>query len=426
MTRTSSAALCLAFFPFVLCPQVRAQQTGGTPPEPPKDQSTADKPPEPPKDQEKPAAPATPASKEAPASEKAPEAPKAPPPKGLLFNVGQSTLKFGGYVKVDLIHDFDRIGSTDSFDPRTIDTSDLPGENTRMHARETRLNMDLRTPTDMGELKTYIEGDFFGDGNSFRLRHAYGQLGPVLAGQTWSTFMDEDAMPSTLDFESPIEFPLSRQAQVRYTQTYENGNSASISLEDPNNDLVSPPGVPGVVESSIPDVDARVRLNNDRGHVQLGLFGGLTKFRPDAGASDSVSLWGVNLSAKERTWGTDFAIVQLTYGDGVGRFRGGVTAAPDSNGNLEAVRTSAWMASYQHNWSDKYRSTVVYSAGRGDLPGGAPPDANEELTYFAANLIWQFCNRAWVGIEYLHGTRDTFDGSDGAADRLQMSMRFDL
>ena len=94
--------------------------------------------------------------------------------------------------------------------------------------------------------------------------------------------------------------------------------------------------------------------------------------------------------------------------------------------SLEAVRVAGLLASYQHQWSEEYSSTLAYSVGEGDLPSGAAPDANEELTYLAANLIWQFCDRAWVGIEYLHGTRETFDGSDGEADRLQMSLRFDL
>jgi len=394
MIGTSRTRFCFAVFFAVASQQLSARQTSGAPPEP------------------------------APAQK--PDAAPEPPKKGLEFKIGESTLKVGGYVKLNLIHDFDRIGSTDSFDPRTIDTSGLDGENTRMHARDTRINLDLRTPTDIGELKTYIEGDFFGDGNAFRLRHAYGQIDHLLAGQTWTTFMDEDAMPTTLDFESPTAFPLIRQAQVRYTQKFEGGGYAAVSLEDPNNDLVSPPGVPGVEESPIPDINARVRLENERGHVQLGLWGGMTKFQPDAGASDNVELWGVNLATKERTWGDDYAILQLTYGDGVGRYRGGVTAAPDSDGNLEAVRMSAWMGAYMHSWSPKYRSTVTYSAGRGDLPGGAPADANEAVTYLATNLIWQYCDRAWVGIEYLHGTLDEFDGDDGAADRVQLSWRFDL
>jgi hypothetical protein len=403
MSCTSLSASYLAFFPFVVCAQLGAQQTAGTPPPPPKSQAA--------------------------------ELPKEPLPapvtvkpltgKGILFQLGESTLKLGGYVKVDLMHDFDRISSTD-FDPRTIDTTGLDGENTFMTARESRINLDLRTPTDLGELKTYVEGDFAGSSNSFRLRHAYGSVDHYLGGQTWSTFMDEDAMPSTLDFESPIAFPISRVAQFRFTQNYEGGNYFAVALENPNNSLDAPTGVPGITQNPAPDLTARIRMNNDRGHVQLGMFGGMASFQPDTGSSDDVALWGLNLSAKETTWGKDYAIVQLTYGDGVGGFRGGIAAAPDSSGDLEAVTTSAYMAGYQHYWSEKYRSTLVYSAAEGDLPSGAAPDANEKVSYLAANLIWQFCNRAWVGIEYLHGTRDTFADGDGAADRLQLSMRFDF
>jgi hypothetical protein len=68
----------------------------------------------------------------------------------------------------------------------------------------------------------------------------------------------------------------------------------------------------------------------------------------------------------------------------------------------------------------------MYSWGEGDVPAGAPASANEELTYGAVNLIWQFCDRAWTGIEFLHGTRETFDGEDGEASRVQLAIRFDI
>lgn len=85
------------------------------------------------------------------------------------------------------------------------------GSDFRMHARQSRIRFDTRTPTDWGSLRTRIEGDFFGNtGNerfsnssAFRIRHAYGQLGPVLGGQTWSTFMDQDTFFDTVDFFGP-------------------------------------------------------------------------------------------------------------------------------------------------------------------------------------------------------------------------------
>jgi hypothetical protein len=358
----------------------------------------------------------------------APEVAPPPPPKGIQWEYGEYTWKLGGYIKVDVIHDFDEIGSTDSFDPRTIPTSgaEEPGDSTRIHARQSRLNLDLRGPSSAGPFRAFVEGDFFSDQNGFRLRHAYGSVGSLLGGQTWSTFMDEDAMPETLDFETPIAFPLIRQAQVRWTHTLESGSYYAVSLEDPDSDVLAPAGTPGEAEEPLPDLNGRICWKNDLGHVQLGLFSGMARFDPDAGTTDDVFLWGLNLSAKVSTIGSDSAIAQVTYGDGVGRYRGGTTAAPDANGDLEPVEVLGILASYEHHWSEEYRSTLAYSWGEGDVPDGAPTDTTEDLQYLAANLIWQFCDRAWTGIEYLYGSRGTLDGEDGDAHRVQIAVRFDL
>jgi hypothetical protein len=349
-----------------------------------------------------------------------------PPGKGLQWKVGDATIKIGGYVKVDLIHDFDAIGSTDSFDPRTIPTDGSDGENTRMHARQTRLNLDVNMPTSGDPMRFFVEGDFFGSGNAFRLRHAYGTNGALLAGQTWSSFMDEDGMPETLDFESPIGFPQIRQAQLRYTNKLDGGDSYAFSIEDPASVIEAPTGVDGHAEEPIPDVTANYIWKNKHGHVQVSAFGGVASFNPDVGSADTVPLWGLNLSTKFATFGDDSAIFQFTYGDGVGRYRGGTTAAPDASGNLQAVETVAVLGSYEHHWNEKYRSTVMYSWAQGDLPSGAPTTSSDLVTYACANFIWQFTDHAWAGFEYLYGTNDTFDGNDGAANRIQFSLKFSL
>ena len=361
-----------------------------------------------------------------------PQAPTQQPvarPKGIQMEVGDFKVRLGGYVKVDLIHDFDEIGSTDSFDPRTIPTDDEddPGVNTRLHARQTRLNLDVRGPTSEGDLRIYLEGDFFGDGNAFRLRHAYGVLAGVLGGQTWSTFMDDDCMPETLDFESPIAFPQIRQAQIRYRgEITEAGSYWAVALEDPASRQI-PTTVPGEVEEATPDLCGRVRWAHDRGHCQLGLFAGTARFDPDTQPAETTALYGVNFSSKLQVCDRDQFYFQGTYGPGVGRYRGGFTAALDSSGNLEAIDVLGFMVAYEHHWSAKWRSTITYSWGEGELPTGVPTTGNvENLEYGAANLIWQWSDRSWAGVEYLYGSREDADGSFGRANRLQFAIRFDI
>ena len=107
-------------------------------------------------------------------------------PGSILIPGSSVSMKLGGYTKLDLIRDFDAIGNTDKFDTTTIPTDGTNDQNWRLHARQTRLNLDLRNRTAFGEVRGFVEGDFFGDGNALRLRHAYAEVGALLAGQTWS------------------------------------------------------------------------------------------------------------------------------------------------------------------------------------------------------------------------------------------------
>ncbi|MFO0411015.1 MAG: hypothetical protein ACK50R_05175, partial [Planctomycetota bacterium] len=119
---------------------------------------------------------------------------------GLLITKDRWAVKIGGYVKADLIHDFDPIDSTDFFDPSTIPVGSLDRSNTRFHARQTRMNLDARWLNESGiPLRFMIEGDFYGQGNTFRLRHAYGEYNRWIVGQTWTTFTHRAALPNTLD-----------------------------------------------------------------------------------------------------------------------------------------------------------------------------------------------------------------------------------
>ena len=74
--------------------------------------------------------------------------------------------------------------------------------------RQSRLGFRSSTPTDVGELKTIFEFELFGTGvdsgqTTFRLRHAWGELGAFGAGQYWSPFSDPDVFPNSLEYWGP-------------------------------------------------------------------------------------------------------------------------------------------------------------------------------------------------------------------------------
>ena len=140
------------------------------------------------------------------------------------FDVDDTKLTIGGYIKGDMIYD-SKQDLGDTFATRNILTGtagdNQPEGHFSAHARESRLSISTSTPTDDSAVETYFEGDFFGAGgnegvsnsNGFRLRHAYGSWNGILMGQTWSNFQPLVAIPPTLDFGGPTGYIFNRQLE---------------------------------------------------------------------------------------------------------------------------------------------------------------------------------------------------------------------
>ena len=231
------------------------------------------------------------------------DAPAEVPPGWWEIPKTSVRMKIGGYVKFDLIHDFDPIGSPDYFDVSTIPTDGSKGESTHLHAKETRVFLDFRSPSKVGELRAYVEGDFYGTSGAFRLRHAFVEIdnGKWLAGQWWSNFMDETIIPPTLDFEKPAAYAFARHAMFRWKQALSNDSYLALAVEEPNT-RAQTPGEPGKFESPLPDLTARYRITKKWGHVQLSGFAAQLRYRFSAGGSDEVtafwrkSFWSIKFS----------------------------------------------------------------------------------------------------------------------------------
>ncbi|NJN42888.1 MAG: hypothetical protein HC811_12325 [Flammeovirgaceae bacterium] len=346
------------------------------------------------------------------------------PPGWWLIPKTKTQMKIGGYVKLDLIHDFNPIGSPDYFDVSKIPTDGSEGKSTHLHAKETRLFLDTRTQTQIGEIRTYVEGDFYGSGGAFRLRHAFVDINDKwLAGQWWSNFMDESMIPATLDFEKPGAYAFARHAMFRWKQKFSNDAYLAIAVEEPSV-LAQTPSQPGSFESPLPDITARYRITKGWGHVQLSAFAGALRYRFTAGGTDDVSLFGGNLSGQVKFLKKDYLIYQIVYGPGIGRMRGGLSAGLDANGNLEALTDMGITLGVQHFWIPSLSTLVVYNQGGLDNTAGQPGSDIYRVNYIAANLIWHFTDRAFAGVEYLHGTRENINQQRGDANRIQFSVKY--
>lgn len=346
------------------------------------------------------------------------------PPGWWLIPKTTTLIKVGGYVKFDLIHDFNPIESPYYFDVSKIPTDGSKGETTTLNARETRIFIDTKSKIKNTSIRAYVEGDFYGTSGAFRLRHAFVEIGKHwLAGQWWSNFMDESIIPPTLDFEKPGAYAFARHAMLRYKGIINDDSYFTIALEQPSANAQAPDEA-GEFYNPLPDLNARYRFTKKWGHIQLTAFIARLTYQYEAGGMDDVTMYGANLSGQINLLKADKIIYQALYGPGVGRYRGGLSAGIDANGNLEAIVDEGFTIGYQHQWVDNLTSLVVFNHGLNNNTDGQPGGDLHKTNYIAGNLVWHFLPKATVGAEYLHGSRTDKNTNDGSANRVQFSVKY--
>jgi hypothetical protein len=344
------------------------------------------------------------------------------------------SLSLGGWVQADFIQDFEPVGNESQFKVNSIPVSGNPdaelGGNTNFQIKQTRLILDARSAGEAGDIRAYIEGDFFGGGDSFRIRHAYGEWKGIMAGQNWSTFQDISARPHTLDYEGPDAEVFVRQVQLRYTHKVSDTLEWAAALEEPDSQITSAGSGSG--RSELPDLAANLRFTGSRGHVQLGGLLRQLRFEDGGGAIDATETgWGVNLSGGVTVMDTDGLMGSVALGSGVGRyiesFGGqGSDAVLTAGNKLEALDAVAFVGGYEHAWNSQFKSTVSAAYAEVDNVDSQPGSAIKSATSFHANLMYKPNRLIMIGGELMWGEREDFDGSTGDATRLQVSIQYKL
>ncbi len=350
-----------------------------------------------------------------------------------------AALRIGGYVKTDIVYNYDPLEIPDRFIVGSIpvgrDNASTAEAESSITASQSRLNFDLREPTNVGVLRAFIEGDFAGNGDTFRLRHAFGQWHRVLAGKTWSAFMDTDASPDEVDFEGLNARINVRQAQVRLMPARGAEYGLEVSLEDPNPEIQNGEGV-----TRAPDVVVAGRFSpNDRLHLKLSLLGRQIRGQADPGFGSGVSkqyAWGVSASGRFITPyfdKRDNLVFQLSQGDGIGRYVNDLASVGNFdgifdpvNGDLQLFDVFAGYASWQHWWAGQrsFRSNFTFGYVDVNNPGFIAADAYKRTYRLSGNLLWSPTNRIDLGAEYLWGRRENENGDEGDATQIQLMSRY--
>lgn len=343
----------------------------------------------------------------------------------------------GGYAKLDMIMDIDPIGNQNEFQTNTIPVEGTPASlldgGFNMHVKETRLSLDFRSETPKGLFRAYIEFDLYNpDNTSLRLRHSYGVLGHLLAGHTWTTFMDISSLPVTVDFEHSEGSIFTRQAMIRWEQPISKNWSFGVAVEDPTPQIEIPEDFDGQTKAIIPDFVARTRYEHNGNHIQLaGIVRQLRYDRPKPEEDITEIGWGVNLTGRWKTFGKDDIRGGIAYGQGISRYIAGLggtnsDAILTPEGDLVVIPSLNYMLGYLHYWTPDIRSGVTFAKTDPDNQQAQSDDDIGKLWAWHINTIWSPWHLVYLGVEFIYGQRVNKDGSKGTANRVQVAFRFNF
>ncbi len=280
------------------------------------------------------------------------------PQVGVNAEPAKPSLEIYGFAMLDIGHDFKQI-HPDWYD--TLRLTRLPkvanefGEdnNTFMGVRQSRLGVRSYTPTDLGPLKTIFEFELFGTGvdsgqTTFRLRHAWGELGPIGAGQYWSPFTDPDVFPNSLEYWGPTGLPWYRNVQLRYSPIDNGQSTLMLALARPGasgdqgvySDRIELDGIKA--RFPLPDFVAAYKRAGNWGHVRTA--GILRRINWDDTLDDGLDLsgdatgWGWNVSSAFNATKSSVLRVAFTVGEGV---QNEMNDSPDRHRHREQRRPVA-------------------------------------------------------------------------------------
>jgi outer membrane DcaP-like protein len=376
---------------------------------------------------------------------------------GLSTGYAQNTpgVEVYGFAMLDMGHNFTQI-HPDWFD--TMRPTKLPSfddefghDNTTFAGvRQSRLGVRSLTSTDLGDLRTTFEFELFGTGvdsgqTTFRLRHAYGELGAFGAGQTWSPFMDPDVFPNSIEYWGPNGMVFFRNVQVRW-MPMRGDRSVTVALERPGAsadqgvyaDRVELQNV--TPRFPLPDLSGAYKVTQPWGYVRAAAI--LRRMSWDDTLADQFDLsghatgWGANFSSNLKAGAGNVVRLQFVFGEGIENYMNDapvdVGVARDPSNPVTPLRGEALpirgiVAFVDHNWTPRVSTSVGYSRVDIDNSDGQAPNAFKDGQYALGNLLFTPVPNVLLGGEIQWGRRENLsDGFSSDGVKLQFSFKYNF
>jgi hypothetical protein len=347
----------------------------------------------------------------------------------------QMQLRILGSVRYLVVYDDRDLSSKNSLNTYEIDVGDQSQRipNYYNGLNQSRLGFEVTRKTGKGNVFVRLETDFAGV-NGFRIRHAYGQYGRFLFGQTWSLFSNITSLPATVGFGGPVGSISVRTPQIRFTtrNVFFPGSIVTLGLEYFKPDIYVPDTIIAKSFQVIPDITARIEKSLKWGSIQLSgivpILSGMSEegeyvFRPG---------WGLSFSTVINSWTAGKWYFQGAGGQAITRFFNDLSGQGlDLLFNPETGKSHLPFAygtylTYEHYWTARIFSNITYGLLIFQKEDFTPDDTYYRGNNFCLNTFWSIVEGSRLGLEYIHAFRTNKDGTKGRANRVNLLFYYDF
>ena len=337
-----------------------------------------------------------------------------------------ANIKLNGYYDV-----FGGLQNNETFNIGMINVfGDDDSGSFKMDMYQTQIKFESTVMTKEGKkIQAVVEFDFLGGNGHMRLRKAYVEFDHWQIGQNWASFGDEAIWPNIMEWEGPPSGIWLRSPHIKYFNTI--GDNPDwryiIALDAPIVDYNRFDEIEPLLEEAnqvMPDLVLGVKHEKDWGHFRFAtIFRNIT-YKLE-GEKDNFFGYGFSFSGMLKKNRNSFQY-QLTAGKGisayitsVGGF--GYDGFPTSNGGFDATPAFGGWASYEHYFTDKIHTNLVfgytqfftndverYVLTNDSITGStiANGDVNNVHGYGIINIMYDPFERMSFGLELDYGIKN--------------------
>lgn len=357
---------------------------------------------------------------------------KAESPLSSFKSKSGADINFYGYVRGDANYIIE--GADDDFNKVASSKEDVK-DKLRATAKTTRLGLDFNTNVaGDNKLGGKVEVDFAGTNEALRIRHAYLTYNNWLFGQTTSNFLSSHA-PEMIDFGTNVGGgTAARIPQVRYgfnlapaTKLFiaaEEGNSSATERNAANTENVA-----SDVKYSLPVLTAKLTQGFADGKANASVRGLVEQYKSEAAGDDKTG-WGIAAGVNYQVIDPLKLSADVSYVQGNSNYLYGSNTAfyvDNANGKIEQNEAFGVQVGGTYKFNEKLRSTLAYGAlfaDDGTDYARLNKAANEEVYQAWINFIYSPVKPLDLGVEYINGKRDTFDGDSYKDNRVGLMAKY--